>query len=91
LEVFIGLSLKRGQTFHHLDLHSLLDYDVYIHKVIDIVVVSPMSPRSSKMESGCLSYDGFRFAVSASFLGGRNSDGGGNSRGRKFLAPPNFG
>jgi hypothetical protein len=47
----------------------LLDYDVSMHKVVELVVVIPTSPRSSKTESGCSSYCRFRFGVSASFRG----------------------
>jgi hypothetical protein len=46
-----------------------LDYDVSLHKDVELVVVIPTSPRSSKMESGCLSYYRFHFGVSASFRG----------------------
>jgi hypothetical protein len=46
-----------------------LDYDVSLHKVVELVVVIPMSPRSSKTESGMSSYCRFRFDVSASFRG----------------------
>jgi hypothetical protein len=42
-----------------------LDYDVSLHKVVDIVVVIPTSPRSSKTESGCSSYCCFHFGISA--------------------------
>jgi hypothetical protein len=46
-----------------------LDHDVSLHKVVEIVVVIPMSPRSSKTESRCSSYCRFCFGVSASFTG----------------------
>jgi hypothetical protein len=36
-----------------------LDYDVYMDEVVELVVVIPMSPRSSKTESGCKSYHRF--------------------------------
>jgi hypothetical protein len=39
-------------------------YDVSLHKVVELVVAISMSPRSSKMESGCSSYCRFRFAIS---------------------------
>jgi hypothetical protein len=42
-----------------------LDYDVSLHKVIELVVVIPTSPRSSKTESGCSSYCHFCFGISA--------------------------
>jgi hypothetical protein len=48
---------------------SWLDYDVSLHKIVELVVVIPTSPRSSKTESGCSSYCRFRFGVSASFGG----------------------
>jgi hypothetical protein len=47
-----------------------LDYDVSLHKVVELFVVILMSSRSSKIESGCSSYCRFRFGVSASFRGG---------------------
>jgi hypothetical protein len=42
-----------------------LDYDVSLHKVVELVVMIPTSLRSSKMESGCSSYCRFRFGISA--------------------------
>jgi hypothetical protein len=42
-----------------------LDYDVSLDDVVDLIVVIPMSPRSSKMESGCKSYHYFRIACSS--------------------------
>lgn len=33
-----------------------MDYDVSMHNVVELVVVIPTSPRSSKSESGCKSY-----------------------------------
>jgi hypothetical protein len=42
-----------------------LDYDVSLHKVVELVIVFPTSPRSSKMESGCSSYCRFCFVISA--------------------------
>jgi hypothetical protein len=47
----------------------LLDYDVSLHKVIELFVSFKTSARSSKTESGCSSYYRFRFGVSASFGG----------------------
>jgi hypothetical protein len=47
----------------------LLDYDVSLHKVIELFVSFKMSPRSSKMESGCSCYCLFCFGVFASFGG----------------------
>jgi hypothetical protein len=44
-----------------------LDYDVSLHKFVELVVVIPTSARSSKMESGCSSHYRFRFDFSASF------------------------
>ena len=46
-----------------------LDYDVSLHKVVDLVVVIPTSPRSSKTESGCSSYCRFRFGISVVSVG----------------------
>jgi hypothetical protein len=46
-----------------------LDYDVSLHKFVELVVMIPMSPRSSKTEFGCSSYCRFRFGVSANFGG----------------------
>jgi hypothetical protein len=42
-----------------------LDYDVSLHKVVDLIVVIPTSPRSSETESGCSSYCHFHFGISA--------------------------
>jgi hypothetical protein len=47
----------------------LLDYDVSLHKFIEIFVSFKMSPRLSKTESGCSSYCRLHFGVSASFGG----------------------
>jgi hypothetical protein len=41
----------------------------FLHKVVELVVVNPMSLRSSKTESGCSSFCRFSFGVSASFTG----------------------
>ena len=41
----------------------LLDYDVSMHKVVELVVMIPTSQRSSKSESGCNSSSSFRKAV----------------------------
>jgi hypothetical protein len=58
-----------------------LDYNVYMHKVVEIFVVITTSPRSSKTESECSSYCRFRFGVSVSFRGGGFSrPRAGNSR-----------
>jgi hypothetical protein len=46
----------------------LFDYDVSIDEVLELIVVIPMSPSSSKMESGCRSYH--RFCVDV-FLAGK--------------------
>jgi hypothetical protein len=73
---FISLFLKRGQTFHHLVYHPLLYYDVSPHEVVELVVVIPTSPRSSKTESGCSSYCRFHFGVSASFGGPKKAGPG---------------
>jgi hypothetical protein len=43
----------------------LLDYDVSMDDVVELIVVIPTSPRSSKMESGCKSYRCFRIARSS--------------------------
>ena len=44
----------------------MLDYDVSLHILVELVVAISTSPRTSKTESGCKSYDRFRtggFAV----------------------------
>jgi hypothetical protein len=46
-----------------------LDYDVSLHKFVELVVVIPTSPRSSKTEFGCSSYCHFCFGISTSFRG----------------------
>jgi hypothetical protein len=46
-----------------------LYYDISLHKVVELVVVIPMSQRSSKTESGCSSYYHFCFGVFTSFGG----------------------
>jgi hypothetical protein len=53
-----------------------LDYDVSLYKVVELVIVIPTSPRSSKMESGCPSYCRFCFGVAASFRGPEIADPG---------------
>jgi hypothetical protein len=40
-----------------------LDYDVSIDEVVELIVVIPMSPSSSKTESGCKGYHRFRIDV----------------------------
>ena len=45
----------------------LLDYDVFLHHLVVLVVVIPTSPRTSKSEFGWKRYCSFRFAVSVSF------------------------
>jgi hypothetical protein len=42
-----------------------LDYDVFMNEVVELVVVIPTSPRSSKTESECKSYHYFRIACSS--------------------------
>jgi hypothetical protein len=64
-EGFTDLSLKRGQTFIIWFDPLLLDYDVSMHGIVELVVVNPMSPRSSKTESGCSSYNHFCIAISS--------------------------
>jgi hypothetical protein len=60
---FTGLYLKRGQNFLHLILPPLLDYDVFMDEVVELVVVIPTSPRSSKMEFGYKSYRRFLYCL----------------------------
>ena len=43
----------------------MMDNDVSLHDLVELFDASPMSPRSSKTESGCKSYARFSFAVSA--------------------------
>jgi hypothetical protein len=45
----------------------LLDYDVSMHGFVELVIVIPTSPRSSKTESGCSSYGHFCIGIAASF------------------------
>ena len=48
-----------------------MDYDVYLHDLVELVVVIPMSPRSSNSEFGFKSSVSFGLCVSAVFrLGG---------------------
>jgi hypothetical protein len=42
-------------------------YDVSMHRLVELVVVIPTSPRSSKTESGCSSYCHSRVGIAASF------------------------
>jgi hypothetical protein len=65
-----------------------LDYDFSLHKVVELVVVIPMSQRSSKMESECSSYCGFHFDVSGNFRVAGIFLGGGKRRCfSAFLSP----
>ena len=59
---------KKGLTLPLLIYNILLDYDISLHNLVELVVTIPTSPRSSKTESGCKSYDRFRFEFSAVFL-----------------------
>jgi hypothetical protein len=65
IEGFTDLCLKRGQTFIHLILSSLLEYDVSMDEVLELVVVIQTSPISLKTESVCSSYRCFRIAFSS--------------------------
>jgi hypothetical protein len=49
----------------------LLDYDVSMHRLVELVVVIPMSQRSLKTESECSSYDHFGFRCFCLFQGQR--------------------
>jgi hypothetical protein len=60
----------------------LLDYDVSMDEVVEPVLVIPTSPRSSKTESGCKSYNRFRTDV---FPRARNSAPEAGISGLKFL------
>jgi hypothetical protein len=44
-----------------------LDYDVSMDEVVELVVMIPTSPRSSKTESGCKSYRCFHVDDSSGF------------------------
>ena len=45
----------------------MLDYDVSLHILVVLVVAISTTPRTSKTESGCKSYDRFRIGCSAVF------------------------
>jgi hypothetical protein len=42
---FTGSSFLERSNLSHLVLSSFLDYDVSLHKVVELVVVIPTSPR----------------------------------------------
>jgi hypothetical protein len=70
LEVLPVRILREVKTFIIWFYAPWLYYEVCLHKVVELVVVIPTSPRSSKMEAGCSSYCRFHFGVSASFRRG---------------------
>jgi hypothetical protein len=49
----------------------LLDYGVSIHRLVELIVVIPTNPRSSKTESRCSSYGRFGFSCFCLFQGRR--------------------
>jgi hypothetical protein len=59
----------RSISFREVKHFIMLDYDVSLHELVELVVIFKTSPSSSKLESGCSSYDCFHFGVSASFRG----------------------
>jgi hypothetical protein len=60
LEVLPVHFLREIKPFIICFYPPLLDYDVSMDEVVELVVVIPTSPRSSKTESGCKSYHRFR-------------------------------
>jgi hypothetical protein len=65
---FTDLSLKKGQPFIIWFYPPLLDYDVSTHGIVELVVVNPMSPRSSKTEPECSCYRHLCIAISSRII-----------------------
>jgi hypothetical protein len=63
LEVLPVHLLREVKPFIIWFYPPLLDYDFSMDEVVELVVVIPTSPRSSKMESGCKSHHHFRVDV----------------------------
>ena len=60
-DMTVPVCKKEVQPFLICYYNILLDYDVYMHNLVVLVMVIPTRPRSSKTESGCKRYCNFSF------------------------------
>jgi hypothetical protein len=82
LEVLPGHLYSKDKPFIIWFHPPLLDYDVSMDEIVELVVVIPTSPSSSKTESGCKSYN--HFCIDIFSRAGNSAPEDGISGGQKF-------